>query len=63
MVAASLLDHDGLDESDLFARFTPWVAAGPTDVGVRYRIRPKQPELGLRIENPIFGSPPVGDGP
>ena len=37
LVAGSLLDHDGLDEADLFARFQAWLAAGPADVGIQTR--------------------------
>jgi ADP-ribosyl-[dinitrogen reductase] hydrolase len=37
IVAMSLLDNDGLDEADLFARFRGWLAAGPADVGIQTR--------------------------
>lgn len=37
LVAASLLDHNGLNEADLYARFTAWLAAGPADVGIQTR--------------------------
>lgn len=35
LVAQSLLDCDGLDEADLFARFQTWAAAGPKDIGIQ----------------------------
>ena len=34
---ASLLEHNGLDEADLFDRFRRWVQAGPQDVGFQTR--------------------------
>jgi len=37
LVAASLLEHDGLDEADLFGRFRRWVQADPQDVGIQTR--------------------------
>ena len=37
IVAMSLLDNDGLDEGDVFARFRDWLAAGPADVGIQTR--------------------------
>jgi ADP-ribosyl-[dinitrogen reductase] hydrolase len=37
LVAGSLLDNDGLNESDMFARFQAWLAAGPADVGIQTR--------------------------
>jgi ADP-ribosyl-[dinitrogen reductase] hydrolase len=33
LVAASLLERNGLDEADLFDRFSRWAAAGPPDIG------------------------------
>ena len=33
LLAASLLDCGGLDEADLYRRFTDWLHAGPRDVG------------------------------
>lgn len=35
LVAASLLDRDGLDEPDLFDRFRTWYAGRPPDVGAQ----------------------------
>jgi ADP-ribosyl-[dinitrogen reductase] hydrolase len=35
--AASLLQHDGLDEADLFSRYQSWVNADPADVGIQTR--------------------------
>ena len=35
LVAHSLLDCGGLDESDMFHRFCRWAQAGPTDIGVQ----------------------------
>jgi ADP-ribosyl-[dinitrogen reductase] hydrolase len=37
MVAASLLEHNGLDEADVFRRFRAWLAADPADVGIQTR--------------------------
>jgi ADP-ribosyl-[dinitrogen reductase] hydrolase len=37
LIAASLLDNDGLDDADLFRRFQAWLSAGPPDVGVQTR--------------------------
>jgi ADP-ribosyl-[dinitrogen reductase] hydrolase len=37
LVAASLLQRDGLDEADLFDRFRTWAAAEPPDVGNQTR--------------------------
>jgi ADP-ribosyl-[dinitrogen reductase] hydrolase len=37
LVAASLLERDGLDEADLFDRFSRWAAAGPPDIGNQTR--------------------------
>jgi ADP-ribosyl-[dinitrogen reductase] hydrolase len=37
LVAHSLLEHNGLDEADVFDRFRRWVDAGPADVGVQTR--------------------------
>jgi ADP-ribosyl-[dinitrogen reductase] hydrolase len=37
LVAASLLDRDGLDEADLFDRFRAWAAADPPDIGNQTR--------------------------
>jgi ADP-ribosyl-[dinitrogen reductase] hydrolase len=37
LVAGSLLDHDGLEPSDLFDRFRAWLAADPADVGIQTR--------------------------
>ncbi|WP_448638677.1 ADP-ribosylglycohydrolase family protein [Geodermatophilus sp. URMC 63] len=37
LVAASLLERDGLDEADLFARFVAWAQAGPPDIGAQTR--------------------------
>ena len=37
LVAASLLEHDGLDETDLFDRFSRWAAAEPPDIGNQTR--------------------------
>src|SRR5690348_5837401 len=37
MVAESLLESGGLDQSDLFDRFRAWVQAGPPDVGIQTR--------------------------
>ncbi|MGY1702635.1 ADP-ribosylglycohydrolase family protein [Geodermatophilus sp. SYSU D00766] len=37
LVAASLVERDGLDEADLFDRFAAWAAAGPPDIGVQTR--------------------------
>jgi ADP-ribosyl-[dinitrogen reductase] hydrolase len=37
LLAASLLEHGELVESDVFARFVAWVAAGPKDVGIATR--------------------------
>src|SRR5215213_2630622 len=33
LVAASLLKKDGLDEADLFDRFSRWAAGEPPDIG------------------------------
>ncbi len=35
--AASLLEHERLDEADLFSRYQAWVDAGPADVGIQTR--------------------------
>ncbi|WP_432564808.1 ADP-ribosylglycohydrolase family protein [Kineococcus sp. SYSU DK003] len=35
LLAESLLDHDGLDEADVFDRFRRWAQAGPPDIGVQ----------------------------
>jgi ADP-ribosyl-[dinitrogen reductase] hydrolase len=35
IVATSLIDNDGLDETDLFDRFRAWLDAGPADVGIQ----------------------------
>jgi ADP-ribosyl-[dinitrogen reductase] hydrolase len=35
--AASLLEHDVLDEADLFSRYQAWVKADPADVGIQTR--------------------------
>ena len=35
IVAASLLEHDGLDEAAVFEGFHRWVAADPLDVGIQ----------------------------
>src|SRR3954452_5796743 len=37
LVASSLVERDGLDESDVFDRFHRWFAAGPPDVGNQTR--------------------------
>jgi len=37
LVAYSLLDHDGLDEADIYHRFVTWLRAGPADVGSQTR--------------------------
>lgn len=37
LIAASLLDCDGLDEADLFERFKAWLRAEPADVGIQTR--------------------------
>ena len=37
LLATSLIDHNGLDEADVFERFRTWVAAGPPDVGNQTR--------------------------
>jgi ADP-ribosyl-[dinitrogen reductase] hydrolase len=37
LVAASLLEHDGLDEADLFDRFVRWAEADPPDIGNQTR--------------------------
>jgi ADP-ribosylglycohydrolase len=34
-VAQSLLDHDGLDLPDIFARFQRWATADPKDIGIQ----------------------------
>jgi ADP-ribosylglycohydrolase len=36
-VAQSLLDHDGLDLPDIFARFQRWAADDPKDIGIQTR--------------------------
>jgi ADP-ribosyl-[dinitrogen reductase] hydrolase len=35
LVAESLIDRDGLDEEDMFARFVAWAEARPKDVGIQ----------------------------
>ncbi|GGJ18652.1 ADP-ribosylglycohydrolase family protein [Streptomyces brasiliensis] len=35
LVAESLLEHDGLEPSDVFRRFRRWAAAGPKDIGLQ----------------------------
>jgi hypothetical protein len=35
MVAESLLEHDGLDRPDMFARFQRWAASDPKDIGIQ----------------------------
>lgn len=35
LVAESLLQRDGLDSPDIFARFQRWAAAGPKDIGLQ----------------------------
>lgn len=35
--ALSIIDHGGIDEADLFARFETWVRSGPKDVGIMTR--------------------------
>jgi len=35
LLAHSLIDHDGLDEADVFARFRAWADAGPKDIGIQ----------------------------
>ncbi|WP_369068377.1 ADP-ribosylglycohydrolase family protein [Kineococcus terrestris] len=35
LLAQSLLERDGLDEADVFARFQRWAQAGPPDIGVQ----------------------------
>jgi ADP-ribosyl-[dinitrogen reductase] hydrolase len=37
LVATSLLEREGLDEADLFARFSAWAAANPPDIGNQTR--------------------------
>ncbi|MBA3367327.1 MAG: ADP-ribosylglycohydrolase family protein [Geodermatophilaceae bacterium] len=37
LLAASLVEREGLDEADVFDRFRTWVAAGPPDVGNQTR--------------------------
>src|SRR5919206_4421230 len=37
LVATSLVERDGLDEADLFARFLRWAEAGPPDIGSQTR--------------------------
>ncbi len=37
LVAASLVERGGLDEADLFGRFSSWAAAGPPDIGNQTR--------------------------
>jgi ADP-ribosyl-[dinitrogen reductase] hydrolase len=37
LVATSLVERDGLDEADLFARFSAWAAADPPDIGNQTR--------------------------
>ncbi|WP_324273545.1 ADP-ribosylglycohydrolase family protein [Blastococcus brunescens] len=37
IVASSLLERDGLDEADLFARFVRWAEAEPPDIGNQTR--------------------------
>jgi ADP-ribosyl-[dinitrogen reductase] hydrolase len=37
IVAASLLDNDGIEEADLFDRLRAWLHAGPKDVGIQTR--------------------------
>jgi ADP-ribosyl-[dinitrogen reductase] hydrolase len=37
LVATSLVDNDGLDEADVFARFRTWAQAGPPDIGNQTR--------------------------
>jgi ADP-ribosyl-[dinitrogen reductase] hydrolase len=37
LVAASLLERDGLDEADLFDRFVRWAEADPPDIGNQTR--------------------------
>ncbi|MDQ6613315.1 MAG: ADP-ribosylglycohydrolase family protein [Actinomycetota bacterium] len=38
LVAYSLLEHDGLDEADLYARFVRWLRGDPADVGHQTRV-------------------------
>ncbi|GAB7190858.1 hypothetical protein NUM3379_15650 [Kineococcus sp. NUM-3379] len=37
LLAQSLVEHDGLDEADVFARFHRWAEANPPDIGVQTR--------------------------
>jgi ADP-ribosyl-[dinitrogen reductase] hydrolase len=37
LVATSLVDNDGLDEADVFARFRTWAQADPPDIGNQTR--------------------------
>jgi ADP-ribosyl-[dinitrogen reductase] hydrolase len=37
LVASSLIEHDGLDEADLFDRFRTWAEAEPPDIGNQTR--------------------------
>jgi ADP-ribosyl-[dinitrogen reductase] hydrolase len=37
LLATSLVERDGLDEADLFARFVRWAEAGPPDLGAQTR--------------------------
>src|SRR3954447_15076351 len=37
IVAMSLLDNGGIDETDLFGRFRAWLDAEPKDVGIQTR--------------------------
>jgi ADP-ribosyl-[dinitrogen reductase] hydrolase len=37
LVATSLVERDGLDDADLFARFSAWAAAEPPDIGNQTR--------------------------
>lgn len=64
LVALSLIEHDGLDEPDLFDRFRRWLAAGPRDVGNQTRavLGAGQPWADAAAAHFASGAPAAGNG-
>lgn len=64
LVAASLIEHNGLDEPDLFDRFRRWAAADPKDVGIQTSavLRSDRPWNVAAAEHFASGARAAGNG-
>jgi len=64
LVAASLLEHHGLDEADLFDRFRRWVQADPQGVGIQTRsvLGSRQPWDQAAAQHFASGQRAAGNG-